>query len=249
MTSLTGPGHGLAGSPELRAATRITAGPAEPPALVRVQAWAAAAGPVVALAAMLYAHLLPGIGISPLTGLVSDYALSDGGHAAILVATLALAWSCLWSAYGMAQADPARTAATRVLLIAAALGLVLTAIFPTDPTAGVSTMGGELHRWSSALVFTGLPCAAWMLARNRPEHPRWGLLKGMALVSGLLLAGFLAAHPAALTSDLIAGGSYHGLLQRLLLFSDMALLLAVATALPFTGARHQGRNVPVTSSG
>jgi hypothetical protein len=229
----------LAGNPALRADTARPAGLAETHA--RVWGWVAAAGSLAALAAMVYAHLLPDTGVSPLTAPVSDYALSGEGRAAIMAGTLMLAMGCLWSVYGMAQTDPARTAATRVLLTAASLGLVLTAIFPADPVPGFASTGGELHRWAAALVFTGIPCAAWMLARDRPAHPRWILLKATAVISILVLAAFLAAHPSSPTSDLIGGAAYHGLLQRLLLLSDIALLLMTALAVPLTVTARDGR--------
>ncbi|GAA5063082.1 hypothetical protein HNP84_008062 [Thermocatellispora tengchongensis] len=198
---------------------------------LRVWAWLGAAGPVVALGAMAYAHLAASASVSPLTGLVSEYALDPGAYGGMLAATLALAMGCLWVTFGLAQADPARTAATRVLLVAVALGLVLTAIFPTDPTPGVTSMGGEIHRWSAAVVFTGLPCAALALTRNRPAFPRRVAIRGTAVAGALLLAAFLAAHPGSPLADLIAGPAYHGLLQRLLLVTDALMVLLIALSL------------------
>ncbi|MDF5752755.1 DUF998 domain-containing protein [Spongiactinospora sp. TRM90649] len=195
----------------------------------RIWAWPAAAGPALALAAMVHAHLTPGVGVSPLRGLISDYALNDATRGAILLGTLALAMSCLWSTYGLAQIAPARSAATRVLLTFGALGLVLAAIFPTDPTPGVTSMGGEIHRWSAAVVFTGLPCAAWMLARGDDGLRR---LRVAAVWSTGLLVAFLSAHPGSFVSDLVNGSAYYGLLQRLLLISGMVILFLVATAIP-----------------
>ncbi|MFI0422015.1 DUF998 domain-containing protein [Spongiactinospora sp. 9N601] len=201
---------------------------------VRLWSWPAAAGPVLALVAMVYTHLTPSVGVSPLTGLISDYALNDATRGTVLAGTLLLAMSCLWATYGLAQTAPARSAATRVLLTFAALGLLLSAIFPTDPTPGVSSMAGEIHRWSSAVVFTGVPCAAWMLARGvaRLRH-----LRVAAIWCTALLAAFLAAHPGSFVSDLINGPAYYGLLQRVLLVIAMATLFLIATAIPHLGER------------
>ncbi|RBQ15203.1 hypothetical protein DP939_37010 [Spongiactinospora rosea] len=196
--------------------------------------WPAAAGPVLALIAMAYTHLTPSVGVSPLSGLISDYALNDATRGTVLAGTLLLAMSCLWTTYGLAQTAPARSAATRVLLTFAALGLLLSAIFPTDPTPGVSSMGGEIHRWSSAVVFTGVPCAAWMLARGgaRLRH-----LRVAAVWCTGLLAAFLAAHPGSFVSDMINGTAYYGLLQRVLLVTVMATLFLIAMAIPHLGER------------
>lgn len=134
----------------------------------RLWAGVAVAATVVSAGAVAYAQVE-----LPAQVLLSDYALVPGGMAPILVGMLALAGACLCLAYGLARQDPGRTAATRVLLLAGAGGLIMSAIFPTDPgTSQIGTLAGEIHRWSSAVVFTSLPMAGWMLAR-RTGTPWW----------------------------------------------------------------------------
>lgn len=108
--------------------------------------------------------------------------------------------------------------------MAAALGLLLTAAFPTDAAPGVVSVAGEIHRWSAAVVFTALPCAGWMLGRRSGNGP----LAAVSVLSTVLLAWFLAAHPGSLTSDLIDGADHYGLVERLLVLSEMALVLMAA---------------------
>ncbi|MFG1698859.1 DUF998 domain-containing protein [Nonomuraea sp. NPDC049309] len=175
--------------------------------------------------------------------LLSDYALVPGGLVPVLAGMLALAGACLGLAYGLAAADPARTAAARVLLVAGAAGLMMSAIFPTDPgTSQVGTVSGEIHRWSAAIVFTSLPVAGWALARGRGGAPRWNAVRSMAVASGVSLAVYLAAHPASFTSPLIGGAAYYGLLERAVVLAEMGLLIAMAVATaagrPAAGTAH-----------
>lgn len=163
--------------------------------------------------------------------LISDYALVPGGMLPMLAGTLALAAACLSLAYGLAAREPARTAATRVLLLACAAGLMLSALFPTDPgMSETSTLTGEIHRWSAAVVFTALPVAGWTLARGRAAAARWSAVRALSVTSGLTLAAYLAAHPATPTSSLINGAAYYGLLERGLVLAEIVLVVVMALA-------------------
>ncbi|MFC6409778.1 DUF998 domain-containing protein [Planobispora longispora] len=181
-------------------------------------------GAALALVAMVYAHLAAGGAVSPMSGLISDYALAEGTAWALVGGTLALAAGCLWTAYGLARTDPSGSAAARVLLVGGALGLLLTASFPTDAAPAVVSITGEIHRWAAAVVFTALPCAGWLLGRRGRDTA----LLTVSAASVALLAAFLAAHPGSLTADLIGGPDYYGLLERLLLLAEIALVFLAA---------------------
>lgn len=187
----------------------------------------ALAGTLTAGAALGYAQFM-----LPEQTLVSDYALVPGGLPPILIGMLALAAACLSLSYGLAAREPARAAATRLLLLAAAAGLMLSAVFPTDPgTQDVGSMAGEIHRWASAIVFTALPVAGWTLARGREALPVWNRIRALSVTSALVLAVYLAAHPASLTSPLINGSAYYGLLERGVVLAEIVLMVCMATAL------------------
>ncbi|MEV0233540.1 DUF998 domain-containing protein [Nonomuraea sp. NPDC050786] len=190
----------------------------------RQSALGAVAGTVVSAGALTYAQV-----VLPAQTLLSDYALVPGGLVPVLIGMLALAGACLSLAYGLAAGDPARTAATRVLLLAGTAGLMLSAIFPTDPSP-VGSMTGEIHRWAAAVVFTSLPVAGWALARGRAAAPRWNAVRALSVTSAATLVVYLAAHPASVTSALIGGSAYYGLLERGLVLAEMALLTAMALA-------------------
>ncbi|MFD1540139.1 DUF998 domain-containing protein [Nonomuraea guangzhouensis] len=194
------------------------------PVPVTVPVVSAVTGAVTAAAALVYAQVaLPG------QPLLSDYALVPGGMLPVLIGMLALAWGCVSLAYGLAAREPARSAAARVLLLAAAAGLMLSAVFPTDPgNAAIGTLPGEIHRWSSAVVFTTLPVAGWILARGRVPLPKWNRVKALSVTSGVALAAYLAAHPASITSPLIGGASYYGLLERGVVLAEIALVVFMA---------------------
>ncbi|WP_188190834.1 DUF998 domain-containing protein [Nonomuraea sp. SYSU D8015] len=192
----------------------------------RQSIWGTVAGTVASACALAYAQAA-----LPAQPLLSDYALVSGGLVPVLIGMLTLAGACLCLAYGLAAADPSRTAATRVLLIAGAAGLMMSAVFPTDPgTSQVGTLSGEIHRWSAAVVFTSLPVAGWTLARGRDVAPRWNAVRAMSVTSALALAVYLAAHPASITSPLINGMAYYGLLERAVVLAEMVLITVMALA-------------------
>ncbi|MFF4410896.1 DUF998 domain-containing protein [Streptosporangium sp. NPDC001559] len=198
--------------------------------------WPGVAAALLAVAATLYAHVAAGQ-VDPMTTLISDYALLGASAPAMVLGTIALAVGSVWVSYGLARVDPARSAAARVLFLAGAVGLLLTAAFTTDTASGAVSAGGEIHRWSAAVVFTALPCAGWLLGR-RFRNP---LLSVVSVLSVVLLAAFLAAHPGSLVSSLIEGPGYYGLLQRLLVLSDALVVLLAALGL---GGRGETSRVP-----
>ncbi|MEZ7132492.1 DUF998 domain-containing protein [Nonomuraea sp. AD125B] len=188
--------------------------------------WATAGGTAASAAALAWTELT-----LPAQPLISDYALVAGGLVPVLVGMLALAGACLSLAYGLVVADPARTAATRVLLLAGAAGLMLSAVFPTDPgSSQIGTLAGEIHRWAAAVVFTALPVAGWTFARGRAGAARWNAVRAMSVTAGLTLAAYLAAHPATVTSPLINGVAYYGPLERAVVLAEMVLLVTMAVA-------------------
>ncbi|MFG1707711.1 DUF998 domain-containing protein [Nonomuraea sp. M3C6] len=192
----------------------------------RQSVWGTVAATGVSAGALAYAQVA-----LPAQPLLSDYALVSGGLLPVLIGMLALAGACLCLAYGLAAGDPARTAATRVLLLAGAAGLMMSAIFPTDPgMAGLKSLSGEIHRWSAAIVFTSLPVAGWVLARGRGVAPRWNAVRAMSVTSAVTLAVYLAAHPATFTSPLINGAGYYGLLERAVVLAEMVLIMVMALA-------------------
>ena len=207
--------------------------------------WPGMAGAALALAAMAYAHVVAADTVNPSSGLISDYALYDASAWALVGGTLMLAMGSLWIAFGLVRVDPARSAAARVLFVAAALGLLLTAGFPTDSAPDVVSIGGEIHRWSAAVVFTALPCAGWMLGRRSGDRA----LSAVSTLSVAFLVAFLAAHPGSLTADLIDGPAYYGLIERLLVLTEIVLIFLAARGVGNRNPEEVARPLVHRSSG
>jgi hypothetical protein len=128
----------------------------------------------VATALLAVLHLDPrwGGGISPITGMLSEYGLGRGwwlwdlalvlvsiGSAAVLVAlrrtevllgTLPLSFLVLWCV---------------------AIGAV--AVFTKDPQGGAETVTGKLHLYATGISCGALPLAGLVLGRRHRTHPRW----------------------------------------------------------------------------
>ncbi|WP_326820631.1 DUF998 domain-containing protein [Streptosporangium sp. NBC_01756] len=198
--------------------------------------WPGMAGAASAVALVAYAHLAAAGTVDPVTGLVGDYALLDASAWAMTGGTIILAVSTIWVAYGLARVDPARSAAARVLLVAGALGLLLTAVYPAEAAAGVTSAAGTIHNWAAAVVSTALPCAGWMLGRRF----RVPALSAVSAASAALLVVFLVARPGSPAADLVDGTGYYGLAERLLMIGETALVFLAARSMgrrPASGSR------------
>ncbi|GLX02814.1 DUF998 domain-containing protein [Microtetraspora sp. NBRC 16547] len=191
----------------------------------------AVAGPILTLSVMIWLHVaFPGT-VDPMNGVISDYASVDTAGPLFALGVLSLAAGTAGLTYALARIEPARSAAARVLLAGVSVALALTALFPTDPSLGVGSATGEIHRWSTALVFTGLPCAGWILARQTRTLPGWRpigrVLNGLSLTSVAILVVFLLTHPGSPAATL-TGVGFYGLVERMLIVSEVVLVLAMA---------------------
>jgi hypothetical protein len=192
----------------------------------------AVAGPTLTLVVMAFLHVAFAGAVSPTHGLISDYAWLAGAGPLFTLGVLSLAAGSIAVAYGLAQVERSRSAAARALLMAASAALVLTALFPTDRTPGMSSLGGDIHRWSVAVVFTGLPGAGWILARRTRDVAGWRRatrrIQLISTVSVLTLIAYLLSHPSSPVAQLVGGPGFYGLLERLLVLVETVLVLAMA---------------------
>jgi hypothetical protein len=168
---------------------------------------------------------------------VSSLALGPGGRlqAANFVVTGSLYCGLV---LGLARVQPpvGLTRSGRVLLGAAALGLVGAGLFPTDPVSGYPagtadtpaerTRAGALHDAVSIPTFLAIPAAALIQARavSIAGQPGWA---AASAGSGLLMLGSFAAatvgfsqHPALVNRA--------GLMQRVSVTAGFGWLSAVA---------------------
>jgi fucose permease len=203
------------------------------PAVTPVERAAAA---VSAVAAVAFAVLLVGLHIvQPELDLrwrfISEYVLGRAGWM-MTTAFVALALSQLAAVAALAR--QVRTWPGRIglaLLVVAAIGLVMAAVFPTDPIttpAGAQTTSGQLHNLGAALDWSpvGMLLLAVSLGRTTTGHIWRRRLLIAAAVPCLLTLAFIAT--AAAAGGHVGPGSYAGLVGRLMLLSYLGWFLTLA---------------------
>ncbi|MFI7489482.1 DUF998 domain-containing protein [Micromonospora echinaurantiaca] len=200
----------------------------------------------IALAALLavIGHLEVNEDLNPWSLTVSDYAVSDrGGVIDVAMVVLAVATAALLPALRRAatppdgsrpearQTDARQTGArqtgagrlTEVLLAAWVGGLLLAAVVPTNEPGLPMDTAAYVHRYASVVAFLALPVGGWLLARRLPDATaRW--VRGFAQASLTLAAVMVwSAYPG----DRVL----LGLIERLLILTEVALVATVALTL------------------
>ena len=164
---------------------------------------------------------------TPVDHMISDYAVGRFGWV-MTTAFLAISAGCLALGLGLAAAGP-KSAAGRItvlLLWIMAAGLLVTALFPTDLEAAVSTRTGDIHTVSFQVNVSSLILCAFVFAVSCRQSEAWRGYRWIALGFAVaLLAGFVAQF---LT---LHRGAPYGLMNRLLVTLMMAWFLATAAHL------------------
>ncbi|NUR71961.1 MAG: DUF998 domain-containing protein [Hamadaea sp.] len=118
-----------------------------------------------------------------------------------------------------------------VLMSAWITSVVLVALFPTDPGAGVTSTSGWIHRVAAVGVLGILPIAGLFLARRiRPESARaatavrWLSAVGCALMLGCLASRLPDMAPGWSVAQFLQQYPVDGLLQRMLFGVEIAVL-------------------------
>jgi len=121
-------------------------------------------GLLTAVVATVVGHIGLGPGYDPLKLTISDYALSNRG-VTIEIAMVALALGAPALLAGLRAAGVAVRGLPTFLLSIWSVGLLISAIIPTDPPemATMST-AALIHRYASVAAFVALPIAAAVLA-------------------------------------------------------------------------------------
>ena len=157
-------GHGEIASPS------DVVGAARPWASARVTLWAGA----LYLLLLLFLVVLR-TELDPTTTVISEYAL--GRHGWLMTLGFVL-WAVAYASLLVALAPYARGVTGRiglVVLAATIVGLLLAAVFQTDPMstqATVRTVHGRIHEWA-ALLAGNLPLAAIFFSISLPRHAAW----------------------------------------------------------------------------
>lgn len=190
----------------------------------------------IALAALLavVGHL-DADGLDPWSLTVSDYAVSDrGGAIDAAMVVLAVATAVLLPALRRLR----RARAVVVLLVAWIGGLLLAAAVPTNEPGLPMDTAAYVHRYASVAAFLALPVGGLLLADRLPAGTaRW--VRRFAVAS-LVLAAAMAwsAYPG--------DRMLLGLVERLLILAEVALLATVAVTLTsVTPAREASAGGPL----
>ncbi|MEH1097576.1 DUF998 domain-containing protein [Micromonospora sp. CPCC 205561] len=178
----------------------------------------------IALATLLavIGHVEVNENLNPWALTVSDFAVSDrGGVIDAAMVVLAAATAVLLPALRPAGARAGRTA--ELLLGAWIGGLLLAALVPTNEPGLPMDTAAYVHRYASVVAFLALPVAGWLLARGLPEAVG-RRVRVLAAASVVLAAAMVwSAYPG---DRLLLG-----LVERLLIVTEVAVLAVVATAL------------------
>ena len=134
-------------------------------------------------------------------------------------------------------ADPALTSrAGRVLIGAAGVGLIGSAVFATDPVSGYPpgtpdaltqpTRTGMLHNLAAVPVFVGLPAAAFICSRQSIRAGHRGFGRYCAATATTMLATMALAGPGFNQSPRLV--NHAGLLQRASIITGFGWLTALS---------------------
>ncbi|MER7330282.1 MULTISPECIES: DUF998 domain-containing protein [unclassified Micromonospora] len=181
----------------------------------------------IAVAALLavIGHVEVNDDLSPWALTVSDFAVSDrGGVIDAAMVVLAAATAVLLPGLRHAHRSPAaRPGRAAELLLAAWIGgLLLAAVVPTNEPGLPMDTAAYVHRYASVVAFLALPLAGWLLAARLPAGAR--AVRGLTLVSLALAAAMVwSAYPG---DRLLLG-----LVERLLILAEVAVLAVVAVTL------------------
>jgi hypothetical protein len=179
---------------------------------------------------------------TPVDHMISDYAVGRLGWV-MATAFVALSAGCLTLGLGMALAGPRSVPgrAAVLLLWVATVGLLTTAIFPTDLETAATTTTGNIHTVSFLVNVTSMILCSLLFAVSFHQGEDWRSYRwaGLALAIALLAAfigQFLTLHR----------GAPYGLTNRVFVAVLMVWLGATAAQLRRVAGLRQGALIAKT---
>lgn len=169
--------------------------------------------------------------------MISDYAVGQSGWI-MTTAFLSLSFGCLALSIGLLRDGPkswlGRIGAS--LLMIAFVGLIVTAIFPTDLETAPSTRTGDIHTMSFLVNVLSIFVSTLCLAFSYGGSPDWCRRRTPALIfAGLLAIAFVAQF---LT---LHRGAPYGITNRLFVAVLMAWLISNSLWLRFAASQRHRR--------
>jgi len=178
---------------------------------------------------------------TPVDHMISDYAVGRYGWV-MTTAFVALAAGCLTLGLGMALAGPRSLAgrAAALLLGVATIGVLTTAIFPTDLETAATTATGNIHTLSFLVNVISMILCAMLFALSLGKSDDW---RGYRWTGRVLAVALLAAFIAQFLT--LHRGAPYGLTNRLFVAVLMVWFLATAMQLRRVALRRQSAMAPV----
>ncbi|MGK5672766.1 DUF998 domain-containing protein [Micromonospora sp. URMC 106] len=198
---------------------------------------AALGGIAVAALLAVVGHLEVNDDLNPWSLTVSDFAVSDrGGVIDVAMVVLAAATAVLLPGLRMAGRRP--SVGADLLLATWVGGLLLAAVVPTNEPGMPMDTSAYVHRYASVAAFLALPIGGWLLAARLPGGAaRW--VRRLAVASVALAAAMAwSAYPG----DRVL----LGLVERLLIVTEVAVVATVAATLARSRAVSEARERQVT---
>ncbi len=165
---------------------------------------------------------------TPASHMISDYGVGRYGWM-MATAFLAMSGGCLMLMLGLVRSGPASGAARfgTLLLGIASIGLVVSAIFPTDLEEATSrTQTGNIHDISFLVNVGSLLLATTVLSASFGRHPRWRPYRRTSItLTSLVVVAFV------LQFITLHRGAPYGLTNRFFVAVLFAWFLATAIRL------------------
>ena len=181
---------------------------------------------VYAALALLLMHVLRP-DYSPTNHMISDYAVGPYGWVMQTV-FVGMSVGCAILLVGLARNGPTSVAAriAIVLLAVASIGLLVSAIFPTDLLGGPSTPSGHIHTLSFFVNIASIILAIVLLTASFGGDPRWRSHRRTSVV----LLSFIA-FAFVLQFLTLRKGAPYGLANRFFVVVLFAWIIATANRL------------------
>ncbi len=161
---------------------------------------------------------------TPVDHMISDYAVGRQGWI-MTSAFLVLGAGCLTLAVGLWRFGPRGWAARCgvALLVVLAIGLVVSAAFPTDLETAKTTRTGDIHTISFLVNIVSIVLAGGLLSSSFGRDPAWRSFRPYAIgVVALMVVAFIAQY---LT---LRRGAPYGITNRVFVAVLIAWLLGTA---------------------
>jgi hypothetical protein len=173
--------------------------------------------------------------LNPVTAPLSYYVFVDGGEQLFTSGAVALAVGTLAVLVGMARSGVRMAGRPTVLFAVWALCLVLAAVFPTDDAPRILTFAGWVHQFAGAGILALLSFAGLAAAPRLAESPAWRpvvpTVRVLSIGAAVLAAAYIVGRLDDLVPGLLGSVDLGGVLQRVVLAFQVAVVSALAVQL------------------